>query len=162
MGATSDKKSSKGKDEDDEEARKKKKMEEEKAEMEEKLQAKTYDWIEKLLEKAEKTIKKWQDAITRMWNFTNKNWATNKAIAENRNQIVNQQRAYGAYMEQAKIAAKKAGMTVESDESTYTNKYVGGYNLKKDYIYKIANGSWEIEDIPNKTLQAKIDAFQEW
>lgn len=99
----------------------------------------TLDWIEKFLENLSKKTEKLLDKVDKFISWQKKNAMINRAITSTDKEIAQNQVAYHGYMNKA----NKVG-------------------LSASYIKKIHNGSLEIEDITDESLNDKIESYMEW
>ena len=116
-----------------------KKEEREDEEDEEESYEQDFDWIERLLERLNKTTEKWTKQAERFFSYWNKNWATNQAIVSGRNEISNQEKAYEYYL-----------------------KKFNEVELDKNYRNKIINGEINIETVTDEELGENIQKAQDY
>ena len=100
---------------------------------------KEFNWIERLLEKLNKTTEKWSKSVDRMFTWWNKNWAINNQIKSGRQEIAGQQSALNYY--EQKMAKSK---------------------LKPKYKNLVDNGAIDIQTVHNERLGKKIEQYQQW
>ena len=130
----------------------------------EEIEHRYVDFIERALNKVTDAIDKWANRVEQMSEWWNKNWAINKEIEQTQIQIDQQIKAAKLYEQQAVKAAQEAGWFVDFDEDgLFIN---GTHDLEREWIDKIKNGALEVEmftghEEDDVTYQ-KIQAFIEW
>lgn len=97
------------------------------------------DWIEVKLDKISSKIEKAIDNIEKFYNWQKKNLQINKSVSKINNNIGNYQKAYKYYMAQA-----------------------NSVGLDPEYIKRIQNGDWLLEEMDTPKIQRKIEKYQEW
>lgn len=98
------------------------------------------DWIEVAIDRIERAIKNLDTVASSTFrSWSERTSALNEQIAQTRNEIDLQQRAYDRYMK----AAAETG-------------------LSADWINKIQNGKVDIELVTDENLKDKIDQYQQW
>lgn len=98
------------------------------------------DWIEVAIDRIERAIKNLDTVASSTFrSWSERTSALNEQIAQTRNEIDLQQRAYDRYMK----AAAETG-------------------LSADWINKIQNGKVDIELVTDSDLKDKIDQYQQW
>ena len=98
------------------------------------------DWIEVAIDRIERAIKNLDTVASSTFrSWSERTSALNEQIAQTRNEIDLQQRAYDRYMK----AASDVG-------------------LSADWVNKIQNGKVDIELVTDENLKDKIDQYQQW
>ena len=98
--------------------------------------SKDFNWIERLLERLAKLTEKWTKQADRFFTYWNKNWAVDKAIKANNNEIKATQQAMYYYQSEAS-------------------------KIKLDPLIKekVQNGSIDIETVKSQKMGESIEKF---
>ncbi len=100
----------------------------------------TFDWIETVLSRIQRTIKNLGNIVSATWrNWTKRNTALSSELKEVRKEISMQESAYKGYMKKA--------------ESVGLSDY---------YKELVKNGDFSIQEIANDSLKAQIRSYKEW
>ena len=97
------------------------------------------DWIEVLLDRISRALENFKSMAEYWTSYVDQNRELNNAIAQARSNIVDNQRAYARYIQQA-----------------------NSVGLPESYAKKVRNGEINIEEIKDEKLQEKIEKYTEW